>query len=611
MHQILEAVARTSTRAIAAAAPIFEDGQFVDARVLWVTDKGLEFNPRAVPGITLRELFGDVWESHPTNATVRLAMLQPGVPVEQPRVDWEVNGVPRVLGGTVTITESLLLVEYADLTEAVRHERLAEESELNFRDLLDGLDAGVVLLRPILQPDGNFDDAEITWTNVASKRMWHNQEGLAVGTRVASVYYDLHDWLVAARNAWSGTPTSRMLTVDPSVAPWTSATETLRRVGDTLVELTIDRTQDKVLLDSLAEADHRFAALVEDLPLTVVVAHDGIDELEFVSPNALALLGRPVHELHSYETWASHVHPDEEANAAELVHNVVVKGHHEGTLRMMRADGTELTCSIRIARRMSPTGRQGYVGLIADISDQQRLLERLASGERLETLGRTAGSIAHDFNNLLMIVSGNIERAKTKYGESIALDTAQVATHRAAELASSLLSFARGRHGTPRRLMVDQFLRNFEPILNGITHPRAALQRDYADQHLAVMADEAHLQQIMLNLVANARDASPIGGLVHITAREVDQAHCHLLDHPEHRPHVAISVSDEGDGVPAHIASRMWEPFFSGKQLTDRSGTGLGLSTVHGLVHQYNGHVRMESAPGSGTIFTVYLPLVP
>lgn len=210
-----------------------------------------------------------------------------------------------------------------------------------------------------------------------------------------------------------------------------------------------------------------------------------------------------------------------------------------------------------------------------------------------------------------MIVSGNIERAQAKYGESIALDTAHVATHRAAELASSLLSFARGRQGTPRRLVVDQFLRNFEPILNGVTHPRAALQRDYADQHLAVMADEAHLQQIMLNLVANARDASPIGGLVHITAGEVDQAYCHLLDHPERAPHVAISVSDQGDGVPPHVATRMWEPFFSGKQLTDRSGTGLGLSTVHGLVHQYGGHVRMESAPGNGTIFTVYLPLAP
>jgi PAS domain S-box-containing protein len=609
LQEILGQIGLTSTRAVAAVKPVFVDGVFVDGTVLWITDKVLDFNPRVVPGITLLELWGDRCATHPTTITANLALQQPGVPLRQPTVTREVNGRDRTYAGTVTITESLLIVEYEDLTDIVTREQAAEASEHNFRALLDGLDAGVVLLRPILDADGSFSDAEITWTNVASRRMWLNQEGLKVGTRVAPVYYDLDDWLLAARSAWNGQPTVRMLTVDPSVAPWTSATEMLRRVGDTLVELTIDRTQDKVLLDSLAEADYRFASLIDDLPLTVVVAHDGEDHLEFVSPNAASLMGRTLHELRSFSTWVASVHPDDAATARVITRNVTQKGHHEGTLRLLRADGSDFVASLRLARRVSPTGREGYIGIIADISDQQRLIDRLASGERLETLGRTAGSIAHDFNNLLMIVSGNIERARGQVGESIALDTAQVASQRAAELATSLLSFARGRQGSPRRLHIDQFLRNFEPILHGVTHPRAALDREYADQQLVVVADESHLQQIVLNLVTNARDASPAGGTVRVAARLADRAYCHLLDQPPRAPHVAISVSDQGDGVPPHIASRIWEPFFSGRELTDRSGTGLGLSTVHGLAHQYGGHVQLETVPGKGTTFTVYLPL--
>ncbi len=609
LREILGQIGLTSTRAVAAVKPVFVDGVFVDGTVLWITNKVLDFNPRVVPGITLLELYGDRWATHPTTITAHLALQQPGVPLSQPSVTVEVNGQDRTFGGTVTITDSLLIVEYEDLTDIVTKEQAEKASEYNFHDLLDGLDAGVVLLRPILDPDGSFSDAEINWTNVASRRMWLNQEGLKVGTRVASVYYDLDDWLLAARSAWNGQPTARMLTVDPSVAPWTSATEMLRRVGDTLVELTIDRTQDKVLLDSLAEADHRFASLIDDLPLTVLVSQEGEDQLDFVSPNAAVMMGRPLHELRTFTAWAMSLHPDEAPNAVQIAKNLGLHGHHEGTLRLLRADGSEFVASVRIARRLSPSGREGHIGIIADISDQQRLLDRLASGERLETLGRTAGSIAHDFNNLLMIVSGNIERARSQVGESIALDTAQVASQRAAELATSLLSFARGRQGSPRRLHIDQFLRNFEPILHGVTHPRAALDREYADQQLAVVADESHLQQIVLNLVTNARDASPVGGTVRVAARLADRAYCHLLDQPQYAPHVAISVSDQGDGVPPHIASRIWEPFFSGRELTDRSGTGLGLSTVHGLAHQYGGHVQMETAPGQGTTFTVYLPL--
>ena len=355
----------------------------------------------------------------------------------------------------------------------------------DFRELLEGLDAGVVVLRPQFEDDGTLADAAIVWSNARSRELWLNQDGLRPGTRVSDVYYDRVDWIEAAQQAWQGTPTFRMLRPEPGVAPWAAASETLRRVGDHLVELTIDRTEE--------------------------------------------MLAR----------------------------------------------------------------------------------ERLMSADRLETLGRTAGSIAHDFNNLLMIVMGSIDRARQQQGDSLHLDTAATAARRAAALAGSLLGFARGRPGAPTHLRIGELMRAVEPILRGVVHPRAALDITVESPDAWVLADRTHVEQILLNLVTNARDAAPPRSTVRVRVWSADAAACHLMDRPAPGPYVAVAVSDDGPGVADTIASRIWEPFFSGKPATDESGTGLGLATVHGTVHQYDGHVHLDSPAGGPTTFTAYLPLSP
>ncbi|MEN9645110.1 MAG: hypothetical protein RL238_1779 [Actinomycetota bacterium] len=399
-----------------------------------------------------------------------------------------------------------------------------------------------------------------------------------------------------------------MLKVDPTVAPWMAATETLRRVGDVLVELTIDRTNDQLMLDRLAELDFRFAALLEDLPLTVLAAKVGQDELEFVSPNATTLTGRPIDELRTIAEWSSLVHESDHPERDRIIRSTIETGKGEGVMRYVRADGSTFTAAVRVIHRNGPGG-DGFITIITDISEQQELRERLEAGERLETLGRTAGSIAHDFNNLLMIVSGNLDRVRRQIGtDSIPLDTATVATQRAADLAHSLLAFARGRHGDIKPLSIGATLKNFEPILRGVVRSDAVLERLHTVDDALVLIDITHLQQMLLNLVTNARDAGPEGGTITVGATVVDRAVCHLLDQPAHAPHVAISVTDQGPGIPPGIANRIWEPFFSSKRLSNDSGSGLGLSTVHGLVHQHGGHVTVSTGP-DGTTFTIYLPV--
>ena len=608
---LLDAVAGASSRAIVVLQPILDGDRLVDAELVWCTESAKLLNPTFQPGIRFvdSDEQSKVLREETAHAVLR-AWRSPGTRFTRNAFTVERDGREFHLTATIMCRDGLVVIEYDDVTEIERHRSAVEASEHNFRELLDGLDAGVVLLRPSIDPDtGRVDDAEITWSNVASRRMWLNHDGLEPGTRVRSVYYDADDWLDAATRAWRGETSTRMLQVDPAVAPWTSATETLRRVGDVLVELTLDRTNDQLMVERLRELDFRYASLLEDLPLTVLVARVGNDEMEFVSPNAVALTGRPLADLRTVGQWSSMVHESDHHERERIIRSTIDTGKGEGVMRYVRGDGSTFTAAVRVIHRSGPAGN-GFITLITDISEQQQLRERLEAGERLETLGRTAGSIAHDFNNLLMIVSGNLDRVRRQLGtDSIPLDTATVAAQRAADLAHSLLAFARGRHGDIKPVSVEAMLKNFEPILRGVVRTDAVLERQHTLHDARVLIDITHLQQVLLNLVTNARDAGPAGGTVTISAEVVPHAACHLLDHPAKVPHVAISVTDRGPGIPPEIANRIWEPFFSSKQLTNDSGSGLGLSTVHGLVHQHGGHVAVATAPEGGTTFTIYLPV--
>ncbi len=606
---LLSTLGKTASRAIAIVRPDVVDGVMVDGTIVWLSDKARRMDPRAKPGLTLREVYGEALAHQNTSGAAQVALGEENVPVTWGPIPVEFATGTAYLDIVVTWVNGLFYVEYIDRTAELAEKKAAEAADHNFHDLLEGLDAGVVLLRPSVNEEGRVVDAEIIWSNRASADLWTNKEGLTPGTMVASVYYDLADWLDAANTAWQGRPASRMLKADPEVAVWTSATETLRRVGDLLVELTIDRSDDQALLDRLDELDHRFRTLVDDLPLTVIVASLDSDTLDFVSPSAIDLTGYPLAELQRLSNWIALVHPDDRRSIRALERAIRGSGHIDLTLRLRRADDTFVTVAVSSARRSRSDQPGGYVLLLADFTEQQRMIDRIAAGERLETLGRTAGSIAHDFNNLLMIVDGNLERAQRQYGhESLALSTAHAATRRAAELAGSLLGFARGRPGSPAWVDVAELIRQFEPIMNGALFPNAQLRVEVEPDLPRIWADRAQVEQMLLNLVTNARDAVATRGQVTLRARSAPQARCHLLDSPARQPHLALAVTDNGTGMTASVLAKAWEPFFSSKTATDQSGTGLGLSTVHGLAHQHGGHVDIESTVGVGTTVTIYLP---
>jgi signal transduction histidine kinase len=250
------------------------------------------------------------------------------------------------------------------------------------------------------------------------------------------------------------------------------------------------------------------------------------------------------------------------------------------------------------------------VALVADITEQRRLMERIAIGDRLETLGRTAGSIAHDFNNLLMIASGNIDRARARLANTPELDVAASATGRASRLANSLLAFASGKPGEPRAVSVKEVLAAILPILRGSLPEAVSIRTSIDDTLPTVWADANHLEQVLVNLVANSRVAMGEHGTLTIAARTVTTARCHQ-HHDGLNGHewLLLEVSDTGVGVNEDHVSRVWEPFFTTRRSDPEPGAGLGMSTVHGIMHQYGGHVVLDSTVGVGTTVSAYLPV--
>jgi PAS domain S-box-containing protein len=225
------------------------------------------------------------------------------------------------------------------------------------------------------------------------------------------------------------------------------------------------------------------------------------------------------------------------------------------------------------------------------------LEQRLAQAQRLESVGQLAGGVAHDFNNLLSVILtcvGFAERALPA-SSPVRDDIEEIgrAADRAAALTRQLLMFSRREVAKKERLDVGELVRDLERLLNRTLSERIAL-RIMCESGLApVLADRAQLEQVLVNLAVNARDAMPDGGTLAITVRGGDDG-------------VVITVVDDGAGMPPEVADRAFEPFFTTKE--PGQGTGLGLATVHGIVTDSGGDVRIDSAPGAGTTITVTLP---
>jgi PAS domain S-box-containing protein len=365
--------------------------------------------------------------------------------------------------------------------------------------------------------------------------------------------------------------------------------------------------------EALAASERRFRELAELLP-EVVCETDAAGRLTFANQNAFRTFGYAPDDLRRGLNIIDMVRPDDRDRARRHLESTLggqTVRHQEYVA--VRKDGSTLPVlvySSPILRDGSPAGARVTV---VDITDRKRLEQQLRQAQKMEAIGQLAGGIAHDFNNLLAGILGfaNIHKLEVPAGSDIAeaFETIEQTAERAAELTRQLLDFA--RTGTRKLAPVDlhRVLRDAVSLLDRTVDKRIRFSLHLQPDDVTVEGDAAQLQQVFLNLAVNARDAMPDGGELILRTEPVelgpDDCRAHRGMAPG--PHVRVTVSDTGCGIPEHLAHRVFEPFFTTKQ--PGSGSGMGLAMVYGIIQSHGGRIRLDSRVGEGTTFLIDLPL--
>jgi len=365
---------------------------------------------------------------------------------------------------------------------------------------------------------------------------------------------------------------------------------------------------------ALAESEERYHGLFDHLPVGLYRATPE-GQILAANPALAHILGYPdagaLMAASAVDFWED---PEERRDAlGGRIEQVGVLRDFDA--RWRRADGRVIWVRNNVRAIAGADGRVLYYeGAAEDITERKQLEAQLQQAQKMEAIGRLAGGIAHDFNNLLTVITGRAEILRVRLGPDVHaaaardLHLVQETARRAAALTGQLLAFSRKQVLQPKVLDLNDVIRGMSPMLRRLIGedvelviiPGAGLGR--------VRADVGRLEQVVMNLAVNARDAMPRGGRLILETANVELDEAFSARQPGSRPgsHVLLSVSDTGVGMDEGTRSRVFEPFFTTKE--PGKGTGLGLSMVYGIVKQHEGYVAVASAPGQGATFRIYLP---
>ncbi len=382
----------------------------------------------------------------------------------------------------------------------------------------------------------------------------------------------------------------------------------------------VDITDHMRTENALRESQERYRRIVE-------LSHEGVWTMDadcatsLVNPRMAAMLGCTPSSMVGRCVTDFLFPEDLDDHEARMVERRSgLRGQYERRFR--RVDGGELWAEVSAVPVWGPSGEyQGSFSMVRDITERKRaaaerarLEQELAEARKLESIGQLAGGVAHDFNNMLMPVLGYAEILRSTAAEGSpqreALDYIIAAAERARDLTRQLLAFARRQTLALRPLDLNEVIRGIADILRRMIREDIAIVTDLAPRGCVVLGDAGQLEQVILNLAINAQDAMPQGGTLTVaTVRTTAEARdAEEPNGAQPACSVAMTVTDTGFGMDRAVAERIFEPFFTTKEMG--RGTGLGLATVYGIVRQHEGHIAVESEPGSGTRFTVRLPLV-
>ena len=362
---------------------------------------------------------------------------------------------------------------------------------------------------------------------------------------------------------------------------------------------------------ALRKSEARFRTLIENSSdVTAIV--DADMEIRYISPSVRHMLGFAPEEL-TGRSALDFVHPDDAERTAEVFARATdastgLEGHE---FRARHRDGSWRLLDARGLNLLDDPAVEGMVMTARDVTERRALEERLRQVQQLEAVGQLAGGVAHDFNNVLLVIRGYSSVLRTTLDDPQQIEDVDEITRaadRAAELTRQLLAFGRRRVVQPRMLGLGEVARGMEKLLSRALPENIELEVSAPPGIAPVIADPTQIEEVLVNLVFNARDAIAGDGKIAISVGEqravgVEQRISPPLAAGEY---VTLTVADTGSGIDPEILPRIFEPFFTTKE--EALGSGLGLSTVYGVVAQAGGGVEVTPRLGGGTQFTVHLP---
>ena len=494
------------------------------------------------------------------------------------------------------------------------------QSEWRFRTLFDAMVEGVALHRLLYTPDGAAFDYVVLQVNPAFERHTGLAAAAVEGRSALAIYGDQIPYLdVYARVA----ETCAAESFEDYFAPLdryfrVTVFSPAKGYFATVFE---DISERKRLEAVTFEAEFKYRRLYAGMMDAFAYVGLAGRIIEF-NVEFRRMLGYEADELRQlvYQDITPEKWHQLEREIVET--QVMVRGYSDVYEKeYLRKDGSVFPVEIRTSLYTAPDGQiLGLWGIVRDVSERKRaeaehakLESQLRHSQKMEAIGQLAGGVAHDFNNILMVISGYCSMLKQDLvpddPHNVNVDQIARAAERGAGLTSRLLAFSRKQVMDQQLVKLNEMVRNVEKFLRRIIGEDVKLKVNYASVDLDVFIDVGQLEQVLMNLAVNARDAMPSGGVfaIETAACELDTDFVCSHGYGAVGNYALLTVSDSGCGMDASTSQRVFEPFFTTKP--EGRGTGLGLSIVYGIIKQHNGFINVYSEPGCGTVFKIYLPL--